>query len=268
MELIHPTDPVARRTVVIPAAVGTSLTNRPMAVVRPGHRLRLLDVGIYAEAVAGTVSIQGYLMNQTELVSGAALAIHSTPTQFAVGAFRARVGGIFVEKAAATGITFSAAHTVTADLHGCITVQMNNAGTISTKVPAATQGYASAQLALDAKVAADSDKVEIGHILIANNAGDWVANTDNMTNGGNVTTATFTSRAVTVVAAFSAALVPLALQRVVATLATARAAVIAQNTRDIVLLYTTDGSGSITRGSVDITYRPFPLRGEVATQTT
>ena len=49
-------------------------------------------------------------------------------------------------------------------------VQINDAGTVSTKVPAATQAYDTAPLALAALPSADAGNVAIGYIAIANNA--------------------------------------------------------------------------------------------------
>lgn len=101
------------------------------------------------------------------------------------------IGGKVLSKAATTALTFTAAHTVTASKFGVILVQINAAGTISTKVPSATQAYNSAPLALAALPSPDAGKVALGYIAIANNTGDWVANTDDLTDGSDLTTATF-----------------------------------------------------------------------------
>ena len=72
-----------------------------------------------------------------------------------------------------------------------VLVQINAAGTISTKVPASPQAYNSAPLALAALPSADAGNIALGYIAIANNAGDWTANTDDLTDGSDLTTATF-----------------------------------------------------------------------------
>lgn len=102
-----------------------------------------------------------------------------------------RIGGVTYTKAPATAIVFSAAHVVTASKFGVVLVQINAAGTVSTKVPASTQAYNSAPLALAALPAPDSGNVALGYIAIANNAGDWTANTDDLTDASDLTTATF-----------------------------------------------------------------------------
>jgi hypothetical protein len=99
-------------------------------------------------------------------------------------------------RAAVTAQVFSLAHVVTATLFGVVLIQVDAAGTISTKVPLATQGYASAPLALAALPLADVDKVALGYIAIEADAGNWVAGTDDMTT--DLTSATFVDATPTV----------------------------------------------------------------------
>ena len=101
------------------------------------------------------------------------------------------ISGVAYVKAATTALQFTAAHTVTALKHGVVLVQINAAKTISTKVVASPQAYDSAALALAAKPAPDAGNVEIGYITIEADAGNWVANTDDLTNAGDLTAATF-----------------------------------------------------------------------------
>lgn len=130
---------------------------------------------------------------KTALLVGGGLAIHTTAEQFKTAAVAEYlVNRRYKTKAATNALTFTAAHVVTASLYGIILVQINAAGTISTKVPSSTQAYTSAALALAALPTPDTDNVPLGYIAIANNAGDWTANTDDLTNGSDLTTATFT----------------------------------------------------------------------------
>lgn len=120
------------------------------------------------------------------------LAVDATAEKFKTTAVFVWVrNGIQFTKAATGAIVFSAAHTVTANKFGIILVQITDAGVISTKVPASPQAYNSAALALAAKPAVDAGNQEMGYIAIANNALDWVANTDDLTDGSDLTTATF-----------------------------------------------------------------------------
>lgn len=120
------------------------------------------------------------------------LAIDATPEKFKTTQKLAYVlNGVFHTAAAAIEQVFSAAHVITASKFGCILVQMDAAGTISTKVAASPQAYDDAPAALAALPAADAGNIKIGHIAIENNAGDWTANTDDLTNASDVTTAAF-----------------------------------------------------------------------------
>lgn len=123
----------------------------------------------------------------------AGLAKDSVPEKFkTTRTARYEISSTKYTKAATAAIVFTAAHVVTASKFGIVLVQINAAGTISTKVPASTQAYNTAALALAALPAVDASNVRLGYLEIANNAGDWTANTDDLTDGSDLTTATFT----------------------------------------------------------------------------
>lgn len=124
------------------------------------------------------------------------LAIDAVPEKFKTTTTAIwRRGGMQFSKAATTAIVFTANHVVTASKFGIVLVQITDAGVISTKVPGATQttpmAYNTAPLALAALPAVDAGNTMLGYIAIANNTGDWTANTDDLTDGSDVTTATF-----------------------------------------------------------------------------
>ena len=112
------------------------------------------------------------------------------------------IAGVTYTKAATDALTFTAAHEITASKFGAILIQIDAAGTVSTKVVGALQAYDSAALALAALPAADTNNVAIGYIAIENIASTWTASTDDLTNASDVTTATFNN---TVVKALPAA---------------------------------------------------------------
>jgi len=85
------------------------------------------------------------------------------------------INGISRTKAATDNLTFTAAHVITASKFGIILIQINAAGTVSTKVPLATQAYANAAAALLVLPTADAGNVALGYCAIENNAGDWTA---------------------------------------------------------------------------------------------
>ena len=130
------------------------------------------------------------------IVVDGALAIWTTSEEFQTVQTSAFVlNGVSHTKAPEDSLTFTAAHTVSATKFGCILIQINAAGTISTKVVATPQGYDNAPDALTALPAADANNVALGYIAIAADAGDWVANTDSLTNGVDLTTAAFNDTA-------------------------------------------------------------------------
>ena len=143
------------------------------------------------------IGTDGVLISVTPALTNAllvdgALAIDATPEKFKTTQTAAyTVNGVSRTKAAASALTFSAAHVITASKYGVILVQINAAGTISTKVPASPQAYNSDVLALAALPSPDAGCVSLGYVAIANNTGDWTANTDDLTDGSDVTTATF-----------------------------------------------------------------------------
>lgn len=105
------------------------------------------------------------------------------------------INGLSYTKAATDALTFTAAHVISANKFGVVLVQINGAGTVSTKVPLTPQIYDDAPTALAALPSADANNVALGYIAIANNAVDWTANTSNMTDGDGVTTAVFNDTA-------------------------------------------------------------------------
>lgn len=153
----------------------------------------------FAAAKQVIVPIAGGLLGNG-LVNPAGLTIDAAPEKFKTTLTAlAIMGGAVVTKAAATAIVFSAAHPVTASKFGVILVQMDASGTVTTKITGATQttamAYNSAALALAALPAPDANKIPLGYIAIAAKAALWTANTDDMTNGSDLTTATFVDSA-------------------------------------------------------------------------
>lgn len=105
------------------------------------------------------------------------------------------VGRKYKTKAATDNLVLSAAHVVTASKFGIILIQINAAGTVSTVVPAATpttaMAYNTAALAVAAMPAPTAGNVPLGYIIIEADSGGWIGITDDMTNGSDLTTATF-----------------------------------------------------------------------------
>ena len=128
---------------------------------------------------------------QNAIVVDGNLAVSETVEQFKTTQTAAYVlNGVSHIKAAIDALTFTLNHVISANKFGVVLIQINAAGTISTKVPLATQAYNDAPTALAALPAADAGNIALGYIAIANDAGAWTANTDSLTD--DVTSAAFT----------------------------------------------------------------------------
>lgn len=251
----------ARKYTNIPVIPTASKTNRPYFVAAPGGPFEFIGCGISCAAYTATQALDIVLAAQDGILSTAGLAINAAPEKFNVGAHVARVGGVWVEKAADAAKTFSAAHVITANKFGVILVQMTNAGVISTKVPASPQAYNSAGAALAALPAADAGNVAIGYIAIENNAGDWTANTDDLTDASDVTTATFNNTAADILSVLTGTIAPVAMKRVAGT----RHGTVARyrdtvGTKELWAISTTDANIVLTNGVLDVEWRGIGSR--------
>lgn len=135
--------------------------------------------GGYAIGTNGLIR-HGGPANETLYAIGT-LAIDATVQDFKTTTTATyRAGGVQLTKNAQTGIAFTAAHVVSANKFGVILIQINAAGTISTKVPLATQAYTSAALAQAALPEPDAGNVALGYIAIAAGGGGFTANTTSL----------------------------------------------------------------------------------------
>lgn len=185
------------------SAIGAS---RSIKIAR-GTTNHTVDVELEHRAAtkisAATVVLQGSTTDddgKTGVITTSGLAIGSTAERVATSLMYYRINNTNYTKAAeAAGSQFSAAHVVTAEKYGVVLCFLDSAGTFTSKVVSATQAYDTAEeahAAADAVLAAASNNFPtlcyIGRILILAEAGnDWNANTDDMTDGSDLTTATF-----------------------------------------------------------------------------
>lgn len=137
--------------------------------------------------------------NASGCLSIGTLAISATPEKFKTTTTAYyRISGIQYSKAATDNLVFSAADTINKGTaaglyYGIWLVQINAAGTVSTKSPSADQVYTSSALAIAALPAVDTGNIALGYILVQSKTGAaWTANTDDLTNGSDCQTATFT----------------------------------------------------------------------------
>lgn len=252
---------VALDRVVVGVITATSKTGLVYYARKIPHRFKAVALDTYCQTKAGAVTTSGVIVpGGNGIIVAGALTVHSTPEQLALALSRYMIGGAVVEKAAATAITFSAGHVVTASKYGAILVMINASGTVSTKVVAATQAYDTAAQAVSALPAVDSGKIKIAHIVIANNSGDWTANTDDLTDGSDLTTATITMTAA--LTPFVSAATFTSLTPVVGTVSATQSVVLGEKNDYVVLHYTSDGTGALTNGQATLIVRPYPLNGD------
>ncbi|MCK5601020.1 hypothetical protein KAR91_04065 [Candidatus Pacearchaeota archaeon] len=173
-----------------------------------------LPIGVTHLEIPTKIQIQGS-PDDSGVISGLAVPVDgdgavipsalgegSTPAdgKVAFGAFPFRIGGVNKNKAAdAIGVAFTAIHKVAASKFGAIAVNIKADGTINTQINSAAQtdtlSHDSALFALQKiqqpEFLPPTDYIRIGYILIANDASLWTANTDDLADGSDVTTATF-----------------------------------------------------------------------------
>ena len=144
------------------------------------------------------------------IINATALGVGSTPEQIASTAVQYLIDGVAYHKAAvAAGTAFTAADTINTGaaagfFWGIWAVQIDAAGTISTKSPGADQVYADEATAIAALPAADAGNVVIGYVTVKTLEDvDWVAITDDLTDASDCTEAKFYNTASSIPAAVS-----------------------------------------------------------------
>lgn len=166
-----------------------------------GERAKIfayLSDDVNGDSIAGTVpdsvaiGTDGLMIPLGTILTDALLAIGTLAIWTTTDQFKTTtianylISGLEYNKAAETGLEFSAADTINVgtaagDYWGIWLVQVNAAGTISTKSPSSDQVYASEALALAAKPAVDAGNIELGYIIVeANTDLAWTANTDDL----------------------------------------------------------------------------------------
>lgn len=158
-------------------------------------RFRLANVEEDRSLLA-SLRADGLLSISTLVISAAAAEKFKTTTTSYF-----KLNDIQYSKAATDGLVFSAADTINTggavgSFWGAWLVQINAAGTVSTKSVGADQVYTTEALALADLPDVDAGNVSLGYISInASDDSSWTANTDDMTDGSDCATATFTDSA-------------------------------------------------------------------------
>ncbi|KKM24213.1 hypothetical protein LCGC14_1607340 [marine sediment metagenome] len=96
------------------------------------------------------------------------------------GEFDYAIAGVVYHKAASKEVVFTAAHAVSLDKWGGILFQVDSAGAISTKAVLTPQIYTNEADARANVPAPDASKVAIATLIVEADAGEWLANTDDI----------------------------------------------------------------------------------------
>lgn len=172
---------------------------RQVGVIKLGVPTKIQIQGSPDDALSGVISGLTTPVAGDGAVIPPQLTIGTTPEELGFSAFPFRIGGVNKNKAAVASVAFVAAHKIAASKFGAIAINIKADGTIDTQINSAAQtdtlSFDDAEAALLNVQHPDflptTDYIRIGYILIANDAGLWTANTDDLTDGVDVVTATF-----------------------------------------------------------------------------
>lgn len=264
-------DPIHRKIIVAALVTAVSQTGVPFFAVKPDLDSGYVVEGVsgYARTLAGSVTANVInVRNGTGIITVGGLAITAAAEKFktAAASFYA-VAGVLKTKAATDNLVFSSAYTVnlaagaTTNHWGAFLVQINAAGTISTKAVSADQDYATEALAVAALPDPDAAQVALGYITIRSKASAaWTANTDDMTDASDVTTADFYDTAPLTVLADPITFV--SLTDVEGVLETPYRTLSGLSSGLLYAVFTSDGTGVLTNGHLKITIRAAGLSDE------
>lgn len=269
-----PNSHVAEHLIPVGITTATSQTALPFFVFQPGWWFKFAGLGVGCRAEAGAVTITARIVEGDGAVSNPNLRIDaSEPEDYELDAFAYAINGVLYNKALVDGGDFSAAHVVTALKFGIILLQIDTSGTITSKVPAATPTTAMAFATYDEAVrnlpAPDANKAPVGYIVIEADSGNWTANTDDMTPGGDCEDSTFVSGPFAyygdtkpVLNPMDAAVAAVGGTYVEGVIADDAAELVGSPDALLVLTYTSDGTGALTAGTAMARIRPYPLNGQ------
>jgi len=169
----------------------------------------LSSVGVLGDGESMVVDVRG--LTKFSFVPGSALravgtlAVSATAEKFKTTTTATFViAGATLTKAATDLLVFSGSYTINTaaavgDFWGAFLVQVNAAGTISTKAVSTDQAYTTEALAIAALPSVDSGNAVLGYITVqANSDVDWEANTDDLTAASDCQAVNFVDAGATV----------------------------------------------------------------------
>ena len=135
------------------------------------------------------------------LLQAGGLDISATPEEVKTTvAVIANITGIQATGAIDATLPFTAVTTVAISKFGAILMQVSSAGVLSSKAVGADQAYDTLDLAIAALPDADAGNQAFGYVTIEAGVAPWVGKTSDMTDGSDLTAATFVDLAVDTIA--------------------------------------------------------------------
>ncbi len=268
-------------------APAISLTAAIVRILQIPYAFAVIQVAGWCRVLAGAVSANVGIVRPGGTAEGVTLVIGTTKSKFKSSvAFNAvmpigsltQLGDIvaLVHKAIEDDIEFSTAFTVNAaaatgqTFWGACRVQMDSAGVVSTKVRSADQAYNLEAEALYAVPDADANKVDCGTITFEAKSGQtFTAGTTELDNATVLNDVNYDGAD----SAFASVLDDPTTDPVTYVSAAVDTPAMVEAIQDrgceqaggaLVVKTTTDGSGALTDGTLDITVRVWPANGEVA----
>ena len=185
---IHRDAKALRKSVTVPALVpGATGVDTPIFQTQPRYNYRVSDLSVYAGVVATAAgTIKAAVVGLLDAVGSPQFTAAAAVT-FAREAFWQNVAGVMTNVALAGTQAFTGTETVTGGAWGVWLLQSTAAGTVTTKAPSATMGYATEADALRACPAPDALNGVVGILTLFTTVGnDFIAGTTN-TNAAAVT---------------------------------------------------------------------------------
>lgn len=276
-----------RDSLVLALAPAINLTAAVVRVIQIPYAFAVVRVQGWVRTLAGAVTANVGVVRPGGTVEGVTLVIGTTKSKFKSSvAFNAvmPVGSIrtlgdlvaLVHKAIEDDIEFSTAFTVNADAEtgstfwGACRVQMDSDGNVSTKVSSDDQAYIEEQAAINALPAPDADCVDCGYITFEVKSGQtYTAGTTELDNSTVLNDVNYNG----VESAFESVLDDPVSDPVTYASGAVDTPELVEAIQDrgceqaggcVVVKVTTDGSGALTDGTLDVALRVWPANGEVA----